>query len=51
VLQAAAADAILALIDGTEVRVVADDRDDRETLQRTLDTTLVITRHLLGPTG
>jgi len=45
----AAADAILALIDGTELRVVADHVDDDPAIGvRTLDTALVIARHLLG---
>lgn len=47
----AAVDAILALIDGTEIRLVADDRDDAETIERTLATTTIVARHLLGPTG
>lgn len=44
----AAADAILALIDGVEVRVVGEDPDDPELPERTLATMLIIARHLLG---
>jgi AcrR family transcriptional regulator len=47
----AAADAILALIDGTEVRAVGDDVNDPQIAERTLETTLIIARHLLAPTA
>lgn len=44
----AAVDALIALIDGTEVRVVVDDIENPEIGQRTAKTAIIIARHLLG---
>lgn len=46
----AAADAILAMIDGAEVRIAGDEVDDAAIAERMLDTTLIVARHLLRPT-
>jgi AcrR family transcriptional regulator len=40
--------AIIALIDGAEVRVLADEDDDPGIADRTLATAIVVARHLLG---
>jgi AcrR family transcriptional regulator len=40
--------AIIALIDGAEVRVLADEDDDPAIAERTLATAILVARHLLG---